>query len=479
MTQFIQSQRFPWLSLLLRYGGSFLTTATALAIWFLWPVMHEDPLVIFVAGVIVSARFFGFGPALLCTGLSALALNYFIFMPRFSVMMASTDAERMVVFAIVSVLTAGLARQRSRAEVSAGEAKQRMAAIVESSDDAILSATPAGIITSWNRGAETLYGYSSEEATGHHISFLALKGHEREITRNALHVRLGQPIDSYQADHMRKDGSKVRVLFSMSPLRNSRGEVIGSSAIARDITAQQRTEDVLRRNERLATAGRLAATIAHEINNPLEAVTNLLYLARHDADRREHYLALAEKEVERVAAIAQQTLGFVREGASPVLLNVRDAIEQVLYLYTRKLESKQIRVDKQYENGVNICGFLGELRQLFSNLVINSVDSMAHGGRLLIRVSRAHDWSDGRREGVRVSIADTGTGIRPEDRARLFEPFFTTKQEFGTGLGLWISQGIVHKHGGSIRVRSRIDLGRSGTVFSVFLPKANGAVQAA
>ena len=162
-----------------------------------------------------------------------------------------------------------------------------------------------------------------------------------------------------------------------------------------------------------------------------------------------------------------------------MLLTVPETVEQVLHLYARKLDSRNIQIDTQYDTGVNIHGFVGELRQLFSNLVLNAVDAMAEGGRLRIHVRRVPERPDGTRSGVRITIADTGSGIPPKDMPRLFEPFFTTKEEFGTGLGLWISHGIVQKHGGRIRVRSRTLPGHSGTVFSVYLPEVVEAVMVA
>src|SRR5438067_8413551 len=159
-----------WIDLVIRSGGALLTTAVALAIWFLWPVMHEDPFTIFIAAVIVAARFFGFGAALLCTAVSACTLWYLAIDPRFTFAISSNDLDRLAVFVAVSVLTAGLARQRSRAEARALEARENMAAIVESSVDAILSTSPDGTITSWNRGAELLYGYTAEETLGQPIS---------------------------------------------------------------------------------------------------------------------------------------------------------------------------------------------------------------------------------------------------------------------------------------------------------------------
>ena len=452
-----------------RFAGALLATAIGLGIWFLWPVMHEDPFAIFIAAVIVTARFFGFGPALLCTASSSAALAYFVFPPA-GLPVSPKDSERLVVFVLVSILTAGLARQRSRAETRAGEMRQRMAAIVESSEDAILSTTSEGMITSWNRGAEALYGYAAQEAIGRHISFVAPPERSHEIARNSARLQQGEYIDSYQTERLRKDGTRVSVLLSISPLRNSNGMIVGSSAIARDITTQRRAEEALRRNEKLATAGRLAATIAHEINNPLEAVTNLLYLARHDSGHPDEYLAQAEKELQRVAAIAQQTLGFVRESpAAP--LSITETFDQVLQLYARKLDEKHIETEKEYESNVEIRGLAGELRQLFSNLILNAVDAMEDHGKLRLRVVRAHLWSNGLQPGVRITVADNGSGICMADMPHIFEPFYTTKKDLGTGLGLWLAQGIVQKHGGLIRVRSRTEPGHSGTVFSIFLPE--------
>lgn len=461
--------RLSWEHAFLRYAAPFLVTGIAVLVWLLWPVMHQDPFAIFIAAVIVSARFFGFGPAVVCTALCATILDYFVFPPP-GLGMSKNDTERMVVFVIVSLLTAGLARKRKQAESRASEMQERMAAIVESSDDAILSATPAGVITSWNRGAESLYGYSPSEAIGRHISVLASPKRLHEISSNIFAVKQGQHVEGYRSEHLRRDGSAVPVLLSVSPLRGKKGAVIGLSAIVRDITTQVRTEEILRRNEKLATAGRLSATIAHEINNPLDAVINLLYLARHDPRGRDDYLRLAEKEIHRIGVIAQQTLGFVREGSSAAQLNVADTLDQVLHLYVRQLSSKRIHVEKEYSSQATVRGFGGELRQLFSNMVINAVDAMNEGGRLRLHVSRSHDWGDGNRPGVRVTIADTGSGINKTQMPHLFEPFYTTKQDVGTGLGLWISYGIVQKHGGSIRVRSTTKPGCSGTVFTVFLP---------
>lgn len=459
------------------YGSALAATALAWCIWALSPVMHKDPFVIFILGVVFTARFFGFGPAVLCTFSSALVLDYFVFRPR--VGDSEIEIQRVGVFVLISVLVAGLARQRSRAETRADEVRQQLAAIVTSSEDAILSITVEGLVTSWNRGAETLYGYSAAEIMGRPLAVLVPTERMGELENNLERLNREERVGSYETERVHKNGTRLRVLLSVSPIRNEQGELVGASAITRDITQQKRTEEALRRNERLATAGRLTAAIAHEIKNPLEALTNLVYLARRDAKGRDEYLGMAEQEIGRLDAIAQQALGFVREGASPEPLDAGKILEEVVQLYLRKLQGNNVTLDKYCGEDLDIFGFPGELRQLFSNLLLNAMDAMKDGGKLRLRVVRAHEWSKGRRDGVRITIADTGNGIQASDLPHIFEPFYTTKKETGTGLGLWLAYGIVQKHSGWIRVASRTTPGTSGTVFAVFLPESPAVASSA
>ena len=184
-----------------RYGAALAVTTTALGIWFMWPLMHEDPFAIFIAAVIASARFFGFGPALLSTIASAIALDYFVFASfHFSFRLSTTDSERMVAFVLLSLLTAGLARQRTQAETRAIETRQRMAAIVESSEDAIVSTTLESVISSWNRGAEILYGYTTAEAVGQYISLTAPPERVHEISLSISRLQRGEHVGSYQTE---------------------------------------------------------------------------------------------------------------------------------------------------------------------------------------------------------------------------------------------------------------------------------------
>jgi two-component system CheB/CheR fusion protein len=435
-------------------------------------VVHQDPFVIFILAVVFIARFFGFGPAVLCTFTSALVLDYFIFRPTLGIAISENELERVGIFVLISVLVAGLARQRSRAETLADQARQKMAAIVTSSEDAIISFTGDGFVTSWNQGAQNLYGYSAKEITGRPLSVLVPTDRMGELERILDRLTREERIGSYQTETIDRNGTRLTILLSVSPLRNEQGKLVGASAIARDIGAQKRTEEVLRRNERLATAGRLTAAIAHEIKNPLEALTNLVYLARRDAAGRDEYLRLAEQEIGRLDSIAQQALGFVREGASPEALDAGKILEEVLQLYMRKVQGNGITVDKRCGEDLEIEGYPGELRQLFSNLILNAIDAMKEGGRLRLRVVRTHEWSASRRPGVRVTVADTGNGIGTADLPHIFEPFYTTKKDQGTGLGLWLAYGIVQKHSGWMRVMSSTGPASSGTVFAVFLPES-------
>ena len=458
-------------SALVQYGAAALTVWVALSLWALFPALQRHPFTLFLAPVLFTARFLGFGPAIFCSLVSTACLDFFVVAPHFSFgVHTGADLERLAVFLAISVFAGSMARQRTLAVSRADRTTREMAAIVECSSDAIYSTRPDGIITSWNRAAEHLYGYTAEEAVGLPVARLAPPERIDEVEQNREILNGGGHVASYQTERMRKDGTRWPVLLTVSSLRNARGEIVGASAIARDISAEKQSEEAVRRSEKLATAGRLAASIAHEINNPLEAVVNLLYLARHDSSHAGEYLTLAEQEVGRVARLAQQTLGFVRDASSPGAMDPAAIMDEILQLYSRKLEGRHIHVTRRYRSNYPISGYSGELRQLLANLLVNAVDAMADGGSLQVRVATGQDWSSGM-VGVRITVADNGSGIPHDNLRQIFEPFYTTKKDTGTGLGLWVSRGIVQKHGGSIRVRSRANGRATGTVFSIFLPQ--------
>ncbi len=234
-----------------------------------------------------------------------------------------------------------------------------------------------------------------------------------------------------------------------------------------------RADAALHQSEKLAAVGRLAATIAHEINNPLESVTNLLYLLENHVgldDAARSYASLAQQELHRVAHIARQTLSFHRETATAVPVNLSELLDNVLRMHARRIAANSVEVKKRYEFHEPVKVLPAEMQQVISNLVLNALEALGTGGKLLVRLTRDREWQRPYRRGVRLVVADNGPGIPPDSRQQIFEPFFTTKGEKGTGLGLWITNGIVQKHKGHIRVRSSVAPGRSYTCFSIFLP---------
>ena len=238
------------------------------------------------------------------------------------------------------------------------------------------------------------------------------------------------------------------------------------------LVERQKAEEALRTSEKLAVAGRLAASIAHEINNPLEAVTNLLYLVSFSSSLEEskNYAQTAMSELARVSEIVIQTLRFHRQQVKPVMVQVPEIVDSAFVLYHARLRSAQIVIERDFRECRPILARAGDLRQVILNLVGNAADAMAGGGRLKIRIANTQEHINGARRGIRLTIADTGSGIHPEIKERLFEPFVSTKGNQGTGLGLWVSSEIVKKHGGTIQVRSSALSPDTGTVFSVFLP---------
>jgi PAS domain S-box-containing protein len=355
----------------------------------------------------------------------------------------------------------------------ASQTRSRLAAIVESSDDAIIGNDLNGIVTSWNRQAERLFGYTKKEMVGR--SILTVIPPELHLDEEMIlsKIRSGHKIDHFETVRIAKSGERIEVSLSVSPVRDAHENVVGAAKIVRDIRETRKIERALRTTEKLAAAGRLAATVAHEINNPLEAVNNLVFLAKReagDASRVSEHLRLAERELDRVSHIVRQTLGFYRDTSAPTRCDVSKIFDDLLVLYEKRFEARNIRVIKQYESNPDISAFAGEIRQAFSNLLSNAMDAMPSGGCLVIRVSKTHEWSNSFQPGVRVTILDTGTGIPSHVREDLFEPFFTTKAEVGTGLGLWITKNIVEKHRGNIRFVSRTGSRGHGTAFSIFLP---------
>ena len=355
------------------------------------------------------------------------------------------------------------------------EARLQLAAIVESSADAIISEDMDGRITHWNHGAEQLYGYSSEEMLGKSVTLLVPPARTDELAQIMRRLRNGERIKDYETVRQKKGGTRVDVSLSAAPIVDGTGKVVGAAAIARDISGRKQAEDALRKAEKLSATGRLAAAIAHEINNPLESLTNLVYLLHRSEsldDTALQYLGLAQQELQRAAHVTKQMLAFHRQSSNPAPVSLGEVLDNVLEFYGSPIKNHQISVVRRYETGTTLFVFPEEIRQVFANLIRNAIEAVPPQGTIMLHVFGSRQWGGDERQGARIIVADTGPGISAENRERIFEPFFTTKGEAGTGLGLWISSGIVAKHGGSIQVRSSTRAGRSGTVFNIFLPSA-------
>ncbi len=323
-----------------------------------------------------------------------------------------------------------------------------------------------------NPAFEVITGYSIEDSLGQNCRFL--QGELRDqpgltLIREAL--LQGREVKTI-VRNFRKDGSAFWNELSISPIRNHEGVLTHFVGIQQDVTARVEFEEALRESEKLATAGRLAASIAHEINNPLEAVTNLIYLARRsqNMEEAESHLSLADAELRRVALLTSQSLRFYKQSSAPQAIRAGDLLDAVLDVYGRRMEGMRIEVRRRERTSDSIICFESELRQVLSNLVRNAMDAMrVTGGVLYARTREAVDLNR-EAKGVMITIADTGVGMSKEIQSRIFEAFYSTKGNSGTGLGLWVSREIVNRHKGRLRVRSSNTPGHCWTVFQLFLP---------
>jgi PAS domain S-box-containing protein len=355
---------------------------------------------------------------------------------------------------------------------------------IRSIGDAVIACDTDGNVDFMNLVAEQLTGWTEAEAKRKslHEIFPIFNEDTRVAVENPVDKvrRLGTVVGL--ANHtflVAKDGTEICIDDSGAPIRDSTGKMIGIVLVFRDITERRMSEGALMRAEKLAAAGRLAASVAHEVNNPLEGLTNLVYIAlrSNDLDEIRRLLAQAESELGRIAHITRQSLGFYRETSTPAHFKPATIVREVADFYTSRATSLGVSFVVNTSTEREVLGSAGELRQILSNLLANSLDACASGSTIRIEASSAIDPRDLSRPGVRITIADTGFGIPPKHLESIFEPFFTTKKDTGTGLGLWVSRELVEKHGGSLRVRSRTTNPLCGTVFSIFLPN-QGRLQA-
>jgi PAS domain S-box-containing protein len=364
-----------------------------------------------------------------------------------------------------------------RTETDARESAARLDAIYNTSLEYIGLLTTEGKVLDCNRASLEFANNSREELLGRNFWECPLWNYTPgapEMLRRAI-VRAGRgELVRYEVQLARPKGEPITFDFSLTPVRNTHGEVVFLVPEGRDITWVKRAETALKETEKLAAVGRLAASIAHEINNPLEAVSNLLYLATQSGNMEElhGYLRIAERELRRASSISSETLRFNRQSTKPRAVECGELIESALFIHHGRIAHAGIEVEQRLAARTPLNCFDSEIRQVLNNLIANAIDAMHEGGRLLVRSREATHWPSGRR-GLMLTVADTGAGIRPEHRRKIFEPFFTTKGASGTGLGLWVSQEIAQRHGGEMRVRSshgKNGTRARGTVFTLFLP---------
>lgn len=355
----------------------------------------------------------------------------------------------------------------------AWERREHGEALLNAAGEGILGLDVEGKCTFANRAAATALGFRAEELIGVDLHNLVHRHASSNHIDECSVYRVFRGTKSARrlaCSLQRKDGTPLSVAVSSEPVTVD-GQRQGVAVTLREESYPEQQEQTLWKLEKLASIGQLASSIAHEINNPLESITNLLYLIQQSSSTREmrHYAGLAQDELARVTEITLQTLRFHRQRSRPAAIDMAELLGTVMALYTGRLLVRNIEIDVKLKSAPKIVCLEGEVRQVINNLVRNALDAMPGGGKLFVRLHEQRAPHTGAR-GVRLTVADAGEGISAAILPRLFQPFQTTKEMTGTGLGLWVSKGIVEKHGGYIRYRTGHSARRHGTVFTVWLP---------
>jgi PAS domain S-box-containing protein len=349
-------------------------------------------------------------------------------------------------------------------------------------DDAVIATDAEGNVTFLNPMAEALTGTKLAYAQGRNIQnvFPIFNEFTKEPAENPVSKVLTLGIVTGLANHtvlQHLNGTLIPIEDSAAPILDDRRQLQGVVLVFRDVTHERKSQEMLRKTEKLASAARLSATVAHEINNPLEAIFNLVFVAKTNPEVPEavvQQLNLAEQELERVAHITRQTLGFYRDSSVEEQINMGLLIDSVIGLYSHKFRAKNIRIERQFDECPTFRGLSGELKQAVSNLVSNAADAVDVEGTITVRLQCLEENGTST---IEVTVQDDGPGIPAEHSERIFEPFFTTKQDVGTGLGLWVTKGIIDRHGGSLLLRTPSDgAARRGAAFTIMLP-VNGRLQ--
>ena len=373
--------------------------------------------------------------------------------------------------ALLVLFRAGQRRQYEQELLAKRKEFEQAAEIIDRSSDAIVRLSAQLVVESWNEGAKEIFGFMRKEALGQHLSTLLIP--EAAETLVAQLARPGVNTDiTLETSARRKNGTLVDVSMRLTPHLAPPGKTVGFSAILRDTTSKKLAERALLQADKLASVGRLASSISHELNNPLAAVTNLLYLLQTGAKDEEtrSLVETAQSELARVSHIATHTLRFHQQSTRKTEVDIRALFLELLSLFQGRFAGSQIVATADAETRPTLVCYEGELKQVLVNIISNSFHAMRHGGRLLLRCQEVTAWKTMERA-IRITIVDDGTGMSPETCRNLFEPFFSTKGINGVGLGLWISKELVERNGGVIRVRSKATPVSHGTVVSMLFPK--------
>jgi PAS domain S-box-containing protein len=484
------------------YFFAAVATAGALGLAVLLPFHSTRPaFVVFTFAITASAWMGGLRAGLLAWVLSPFAALGVLVFPHHTFSAALQSGELFQLGSNLAVSAAGVAvvtllraageRNQElllRAQASTAEQKRTeealryqlevTQAITLGAADSIFVTDAEGYVTFVNQEVEKVFGFSGQELLGRNLHS-AIHHHYpdgrpfpvEECKLSGAHC-LQEYVRNFDDVFFRKDGSPVHVSCSNAPVEVG-GRPVGMVLVVRDITERKQTEEALLRSEKMALASRTATTIAHEINNPLAAVVNMVFLAQTSQTLPEarNYLDKADAELGRISQITRRALGFYRESAVPATAPVGAILDSAADLLITRNRANQVTIDRQYDDSVQVTAVNGDLRQVFSNLIANSLDAVQRQGTIKLRAS-THRRPGSGEAAVRVTIADNGAGIAPDVLPHIFEPFYTTKGSAGTGLGLWVSRQLIEKYGGSIRVRSCSKGARRGTTISVILPAA-------
>jgi PAS domain S-box-containing protein len=489
----------------LRWLLGLIPAALSLVALLLLPPHQRSPYLLTYPAVVLSAWFFGLGAGVVCSIAAGAMIEYFVYISRVIPHVANTEGSlwRFCVFVFGSFVVAWVVEHaswltqrtqvvelrreldKSAAERQIEEERSTAALAVRERETRLQMALDSGHVGLWDSDFEHGHFLWSDE----HYRILGLAPGSApagyETLKMSTHPEDRDSIDALFKETMaaaRPFCCEYRIVWPDGTVRwveaqakyetNGQGKAVRMLGVMTDITHRKQAEAVLLRTEKLAAAGRLAASIAHEINNPLEAVANLLYLIAHEDDltsaRGQADQALTE--VMRVARITQQTLRFHRQSEAARKVHLSEVIDEVLGLFQVRLSASNVDVDRRYHFNPEVECYAGDLRQVFANLVVNSLEAMADGGTLVIRLRQSRDWRIPHGPGIRITLVDTGYGMNLQTRRRIYEPFFSTKKESGTGLGLWVTSQIIEQQHGDLRVWSSQRRGWSGAAFSLFLP---------